>query len=122
MAGNDGKNFRIIGADGRPLSPPSKENPKLPQLEPIPVARIDQLPNGTFGIRRMRAISPYDMAKILCNLAASILEIEIRNGDDNEGIKDAKSVAKVAAAVIQGIQNRIAVEQGVPEGPPGEGA
>jgi len=72
------KEFKLVGPDGRLIPPPrpGRPLPTMMQTGPIIVAQIEQFGNGQFGIRRVSNIASLDLVKVLCNLAASIVQVE----------------------------------------------
>lgn len=70
--------FKLMGPDGKPIPVPQKGQP-LPQI-PIAsarlIAQIEEFRPGQFGIRRIADIASLDMVKVLCNLAASVVQVE----------------------------------------------
>ncbi len=67
--------MKIIGPDGRPLPLPTKDNP-LPRIGgDIPLAIIVEHPGtGQFSVKRLRNFDLLDLAKLLSNLSAAVLQ------------------------------------------------
>ncbi len=87
--------LKIVGPDGKPLPPPpSKDNPDALKAaaaalnQPRAVARIDLLPDGTFGLKPLVGMPAMDFAFILSNLLFTLLAT-IKNQQQN--LQDAQN-------------------------------
>jgi hypothetical protein len=70
--------LKIMGLDGKPIPPPSKENPVVPAIPPEVsfdvIAQIEASGTGQYGIRVLRQIPIFDLCEVLAKIIGGLIE------------------------------------------------